>query len=155
MKGGRAALGRSTPHFSVILSRLPVIGDLHPIGGRLNTSLLDPGADPFGQLRFEGLVQLCLQLAHPIARGIERRIQVPARGIARGSIGQLHTGALDRDVIKEDPDDNHILACALAGEANLIVSRDLDLLRLKTYGTIGIVSPIDFLHTLEGFKKAA
>jgi len=47
------------------------------------------------------------------------------------------------------------LACALAGKANLIVSRDLDLLRLKRYGTIGIMSPIDFLHTLEGFKKAA
>jgi predicted nucleic acid-binding protein len=59
------------------------------------------------------------------------------------------------NVIKEDPDDNHILACALAGKANLIVSRDLDLLRLKTYETIGIMSPIDFLHTLEGFKKAA
>ena len=31
------------------------------------------------------------------------------------------------NVIKEDPDDNHILACALAGKANLIVSRNLDL----------------------------
>ena len=59
------------------------------------------------------------------------------------------------DVIKEDPDDNHILACALAGKANLIVSRDLDLLRLKSYEGIGIMSPIDFLHTLQGFKKAA
>ncbi len=59
------------------------------------------------------------------------------------------------DVIKEDPPDNHILACALAGKANLIVSRDLDLLRLKQYEAIGIMSPIDFLHTLEGFKKAA
>jgi hypothetical protein len=28
-------------------------------------------------------------------------------------------------------------------------------LRLKTYGVIGIMSPIDFLHTLEGFTKAA
>ncbi len=44
------------------------------------------------------------------------------------------------NVIKEDPDDNHILACALAGKANLIVSRDLDLLRLKTYETIGVTS---------------
>jgi predicted nucleic acid-binding protein len=59
------------------------------------------------------------------------------------------------DVIKEDPDDNHILACALAGNANLIVSRDLDLLRLKRYEGIGFMSPIDFLHTLEGFTKAA
>lgn len=59
------------------------------------------------------------------------------------------------DVIKEDPPDNHVLACALAGNANLIVSHDLDFLRHKAYGTIGIMSPIDFLNTLEGFKKAA
>ena len=58
------------------------------------------------------------------------------------------------DVIKEDPSDNHILACALAGNANLIVSHDLDLLRLKTFGTIGIITPIDFLNTLE-LKKVA
>jgi uncharacterized protein len=58
------------------------------------------------------------------------------------------------DVIKEDPSDNHILACALAGNANLIVSHDLDLLRLKTYEGIGIISPIDFLNML-GSKKAA
>jgi uncharacterized protein len=58
------------------------------------------------------------------------------------------------DVIKEDPADNHILACALAGNANLIVSHDLDLLRLKTYDGVGIISPIDFLNTL-GSKKAA
>jgi transposase-like protein len=49
---------------------------------------------------------------------------------------------------------SHILACALAGKANLIVSRDLDLLRLKSYEGIGMMSPIDFLHTLEGLKKA-
>jgi len=58
------------------------------------------------------------------------------------------------DVIKEDQPDNHILACALAGKANLIVSQDLDLLRMKTYEGIGIISPIDFLNTL-GLKKAA
>lgn len=58
------------------------------------------------------------------------------------------------NVIKEDPPDNHILACALASNANLIVSHDLDLLRLKTHEGIGIVSPIDFLNTL-GLKKAA
>jgi predicted nucleic acid-binding protein len=58
------------------------------------------------------------------------------------------------DVIKEDPSDNHILACALAGNANLIVSQDLDFLRLKTYDGIGIITPIDFLNTL-GLRRAA
>ena len=70
-------------------------------------------------------------------------------------IGRIVTPKTIPDVIKEDPDDNHILGCALAGNVNLIVSRDLDLLRPKRYEGIGFMSPIDFLHTLEGFKKAA
>jgi uncharacterized protein len=72
-----------------------------------------------------------------------------------GKRGKIVVPQTIPDVIKEDPDDNHILACALAGNANLIVSRDLDLLRLKKYEEIGFMSPIDFLHTLDGFKKAA
>ncbi len=54
-------------------------------------------------------------------------------------------------IIKDDPDDDHILACALAGRADLIVSGDRHLLKLKSYKGIGIVRPKDFLHTLEGF----
>jgi predicted nucleic acid-binding protein len=53
------------------------------------------------------------------------------------------------------PPDNHVLACAVTGNVNLIVSKDLDLLRRKAYGTIGIMSPIDFLNTLGEVKKAA
>jgi uncharacterized protein len=86
-------------------------------------------------------------------RWSDQRVQLRMKGLV--GVAKIVVPAYIPDVIKEDPDDNHILACALAGNANLIVSRDLDLLRLKTYGTIGIMSPIDFLHTLEGFKKAA
>jgi uncharacterized protein len=71
-----------------------------------------------------------------------------------GKTGTLVVPRTIPDVIKEDPSDNHILACALAGNANLIVSHDLDLLRLRTFKAIGIISPIDFLNTL-GLKKAA
>src|SRR5215216_7269714 len=106
MKVGRAALGRSTPHFSVIHQCLPVISNLNQIGGRLDTSLVDPAANPFGQLRFEGVVQLRLQLAYPLARGIERSIQVLARGIARGGTGQLHTGTLNRDTLDRGVTEN-------------------------------------------------
>lgn len=40
-----------------------------------------------------------------------------------------------------DPDDDRVLACALAAEADLIVSGDPDLLNLKQFHGIPIVAP--------------
>ena len=51
-------------------------------------------------------------------------------------------------VIADDPDDNHVLACAVEGNADLIVSGDRHLLSLKDYQGIPIVRPMDFLRTL-------
>jgi uncharacterized protein len=82
----------------------------------------------------------------------EKKVRLYVRVINK--IGTIVVPRIIPDVIKEDPSDNHILACALAGNANLIVSHDLDLLRLRTYGLIGIITPIDFLNTM-GLKKAA
>jgi putative PIN family toxin of toxin-antitoxin system len=53
-------------------------------------------------------------------------------------------------VIADDPDDNPILACAVAGKADLIVSGDRHLLSLREYEDIPIVRPMDFLRTLGG-----
>ena len=52
------------------------------------------------------------------------------------------------DVIQDDPDDNRILECAVEGKADVIVSGDRTLLRLKSYDGNTIVRPIDFLRTL-------
>jgi predicted nucleic acid-binding protein len=49
-------------------------------------------------------------------------------------------------VIKADPDDDRILECALAGDADLIVSGDHHLTKLKDFEGIGIVRPVDFLR---------
>lgn len=54
----------------------------------------------------------------------------------------------ERLVILGDEADNRILECAVAGEADLIVSGDRDLLALKQYQGIGIVRPADFLRAL-------
>lgn len=51
------------------------------------------------------------------------------------------------DVI-EDPDDNHILACALDGGATHIVTRDFHLLNIKRWRDIDIVTPEKFLSLL-------
>ncbi|HFQ93812.1 MAG TPA: putative toxin-antitoxin system toxin component, PIN family [Anaerolineae bacterium] len=45
------------------------------------------------------------------------------------------------DVVPDDEGDNRIVECAVAGEANLIVTFDKDLLRLKSYKMIGIITP--------------
>jgi len=52
------------------------------------------------------------------------------------------------EVIKEDPADNRVLECAVEGQADLIVSGDHHLRRLKAYQGIPIVRPVDFLRTL-------
>lgn len=44
-----------------------------------------------------------------------------------------------------DPDDDAVLACALAAGADLVVSGDLDLLNLKSFQRIPIVTPIEAL----------
>jgi uncharacterized protein len=48
-------------------------------------------------------------------------------------------------VIVEDPDDDAVLACALAAGADFIISGDGHLLTLKEYHRIRIISPSDFV----------
>lgn len=57
-------------------------------------------------------------------------------------------------VIARDPQDNKILECALAGKADLIVTLDQDLIKLKHFQGIGIIHPKTFSWTFpEYFKK--
>jgi uncharacterized protein len=46
--------------------------------------------------------------------------------------------------IKEDPSDNKFLACALAGKAKFIVSKDRHLLKLREFQGIRISGPRNF-----------
>jgi len=47
-----------------------------------------------------------------------------------------------------DPDDDWVLATAVAGEAEVIVTGDGDLLDLRSYRGIAILSPRAFLERL-------
>lgn len=55
---------------------------------------------------------------------------------------------IELDVIKEDPDDNKVLACALGAKADCIVSGDRHLLKLGVFGDIPIVTAKDFLDNI-------
>lgn len=51
--------------------------------------------------------------------------------------------AIIAPVIHADPDDDHVLACALAARADVIVSGDSELLNLKTYQGMPIVTVVE------------
>jgi putative PIN family toxin of toxin-antitoxin system len=50
--------------------------------------------------------------------------------------------------VVRDPNDDMILACAVTGAADTVVSRDKDLVSLGTYGEITIVTPEVFRQQL-------
>ncbi len=56
-------------------------------------------------------------------------------------------------VITRDPEDNKILECAIAGKADLIVSMDQDLIKLKTFKGIGIIHPKTLSWTFPEYFK--
>jgi uncharacterized protein len=51
-------------------------------------------------------------------------------------------------VITDDPDDDAVLACAVAAAAEVVVSGDPHLLRLKEYQGIRILTAVELLAEL-------
>ncbi len=62
------------------------------------------------------------------------------------TIAEITKGALVLEVIKKDPTDNIILACAVEGGADFIISGDSHLLSLESFEEIEIVTPATFLE---------
>ena len=58
--------------------------------------------------------------------------------------GKIHP-QISLAIIKDDPDDDRILECALAAEAKIIISGDRHLLRLQSFQSIVICTPRQFL----------
>jgi len=52
-------------------------------------------------------------------------------------------------VVKDDPDDDRVLECAVAGKADYIVSGDRHLLKLGAYQGIPILSVRQFMDSIE------
>lgn len=65
----------------------------------------------------------------------------------------LTEDAMEVSEIKQDPEDNKFLACALEGEADYIVSGDDHLLKLKHYKGIQIVTARSFFEIIKNYQK--
>lgn len=57
-------------------------------------------------------------------------------------------------VIERDPKDDKILACAVAANAQYLVTRDIHLLDVKTHQGITILSPEDIMALLRAWAKS-
>ncbi len=65
------------------------------------------------------------------------------------AIAVVTPGKLTLDVIQDDPSDNKILACAVEGEADFIISGDHHLFELKEFQGIMIVNPSTFVAIIK------
>ena len=52
------------------------------------------------------------------------------------------------EIVKEDPDDDKIIECAVEGNVDYLISGDNHLLKLKQYENIKIVNTTEFLKVL-------
>jgi len=73
--------------------------------------------------------------------------------IGYAALAKIVKPATIAPVIIEDPDDDAVLACAVAALAETIVTGDAHLLKLKEYNSISILSASEFLSQfMQGSK---
>lgn len=96
------------------------------------------------------LGELARSLQYPkFAQRIGERRLTPQALVERYTrLARLVVPADIDPTVAGDPDDDHVLACALAAQADLIVSGDSHLLNLKAYQGIPIVTAAEALSRL-------
>ncbi len=82
-------------------------------------------------------------LARKFARDAEELAHV---AVFVTELGELVSPKRRLRIVDDDPD-NRILECAVAGHADAVVTGDKDLLALRTYGKIRIVTLREYLGT--------
>jgi len=68
------------------------------------------------------------------------------RGQRMLSLGKKVAPSESLQVILEDPEDDRVLECAVTASSDYFITNDKDLLRLKEYAGIRIVTPAQFLE---------
>lgn len=61
------------------------------------------------------------------------------------NMGELVSPRIEVRAVPDDPDDDRILECAVAANASFLISGDHHLLALRSYKSISIVTPRQFI----------
>ena len=124
-----------------------------------------PGGASYDLLRFAEQGAFVLYLSEPIAAETARVLVTSKRNRSRYHYTEeevafycrtiLDVGTVVTDVpevrgVVRDPNDDMIVACAIAAKADYLISRDKDLLSLGAHEGISIINPEAFLRVLRG-----
>ena len=109
----------------------------------------------FELLRLARLGRIKLILSPQILKEFKEVISRPKFGFSQEQINNalkqiinvssIVMPSIKVNIIKDDPEDNKILECAVSGKVDYIVSGDDHLLKLKEYKGIKIVRTMDIL----------
>lgn len=100
---------------------------------------------------------LLAEVEDVVGREQVKRLHKRSREDLHEFIGQLAElcyivpGTTQIDIVR-DPDDNKIISAALEGRADYIISRDKDLLDIKKYQGMNIITPEKFMGILRAQK---
>lgn len=95
-------------------------------------------------IELEGILQRA-KFARQVAK---QSLSTAGLVLRYAELAQLVQPASIAPVVLADPDDDHVLAGALAAQADLIVSGDSHLLKLKAYQGIPIISAAEALERI-------
>jgi len=133
---------RAVADTNIVVSALLWRGAPHRLFGRIESA----------EIAFYTSRVLIAELADVLPRRkLARAVRATGKSVERlvseyEAIAQLVKPRALRAPVSRDPDDDHVLACALGARAQLIVSGDMDLRILKTYRGIRIASPAEALE---------
>jgi putative PIN family toxin of toxin-antitoxin system len=103
-------------------------GDLIPIA---SPAILQEVRDALGRPKFAARIRALETSVEELMESLLSIVEV------------IHNPKLER-VVEQDPDDDAVLACAVASHAHYIISGDEHLLVLKRYREIPIMTPKEF-----------
>ena len=123
------------------------------------SSLLSPGGPPAKVIKRWEADRFGVVISPPLLSELERVLKYqrvrkyykkPQETVTTllkrlGAVATVVDPHFTLDVIREDPVDNRVLECAIAGGASYIITGNAHLLKLKEYQGVVILNPVEFL----------
>ena len=93
------------------------------------------------------------EMLNELAKVLRKKFNLPEDKIEEqltsvANYSQITEPKIKVNIVKEDPSDNKVLECALACNADYIVSGDRHLFDLKEYRGIKIIKPAEFFKII-------